>query len=280
MMSGPATVATRAAASQGAAGPLHGRHIVVTRPAAQADAMMQSLAALGAIPLLFPLLEIHDAADRAPLQAALRRLPEMDLAIFVSPNAIERSFAELARLSLVWPPTLPVAVVGKGSERALRERGVTHIWAPQQHFDSEGLLALPELQQVAGWRVLIFRGDGGRELTTEVLRARGATVEHALCYRRTGPSGTAQALHELWQQGALDALTLTSSEGLRHLHAMLDEEGRRHLAQTACFVPHRRIAEQARHLGLARVHLTAAGDAGLLQGLCEFFASPAGSARS
>lgn len=260
--------------------PLGGRHVVVTRPAAQAASLMQALSELGATPVLFPLLEIHAVSERAPLQEALRRLPTLDLAIFVSPNAIAHSFQELERLGLSWPQALPVAVVGKGSECALRERGVTRIWSPSEHFDSEGLLALPELQQVAGWRVLIFRGDGGRELTTEVLRARGATVEHVVCYRRTAPGDGYATLAGLWQRGALDALTLTSSEGLRHLHAMLDAAGRRQLVDTACFVPHRRIAAEARRLGLARVQLTDAGDAGLLQGLRAYFAATTGNTMS
>nr|WP_154717310.1 uroporphyrinogen-III synthase [Sterolibacterium denitrificans] len=279
---------TAAAAGTGAGSralPLAGRHIVVTRPAQQAGPLRAAIAAAGGIAVAFPVLEIHplDAAQEALLGRMLERVcaGEFELAIFVSPNAIAHSFAALERRGLHWPADLQVAVVGKGSERALAERGVgrgqAQVIAPQTRFDSEGLLALPEMQDVRGKRVIIFRGDGGRELTASTLRERGATVEYITCYRRSAPSGDAAELLRLWQDGRLDAITMTSSEGLRHLYALLGEAGRALLETTPLFAPHQRIAEAARRLGLSRVIATAAGDAGLLQELNRYFSDVASS---
>ncbi len=273
--------------------PLAGRHIVVTRPAHQAEGLCAALQAAGGQTLLFPLLSIRAVAgaERVQLEQVLARIAAnaFDLAVFVSPNAIHQSFQVLAACALGWPQDLPVAVVGKGSEQALASRGVLPacIIAPQERYDSEGLLALPALQAVAGQQVILLRGDGGRELIATTLRARGATVEYATCYHRDPPSvqegaggsGTPgsplRALQQLWQQAALDALILTSSEGLRHLYALLDDAGRARLQDTQLFVPHARIAEEARRLGLLRVVLTAAGDAGLVRGLIDHFAPQA-----
>jgi uroporphyrinogen-III synthase len=159
--------------------PLRGRSIVVTRPAGQADSLCAALAALGAEPLRFPLLTISPVADPAPLEAVARRLAEFELAFFVSPNAV--NFALDVMLPVApWPAELRVATVGKGSEAALAARGFTRVIAPQSGFDSESVLALPAFQAPAltGRRVLILRGDGGRDLLGDTLSARGAIVEY------------------------------------------------------------------------------------------------------
>ena len=101
----------------------------------------------------------------------------------------------------------------------MHEQGIDHVIVPTERFDSEGLLALPELQNVAGMRVMIFRGDGGRELLGDTLKARGATVEYVTCYLRSKSDLDVGAL----LTATPDALTVTSSEALSHLWEMLDE---------------------------------------------------------
>ncbi len=257
--------------------PLAGRHIVVTRPAQQADPLAAAITAAGGIPLLFPVLTINDvdAPEREALRLVLGRLAAaaFDLAIFVSPNAIEKTCTELSTLGLSWPAALRVAALGQGSERALAACGIRNVTAPTTRFDSEGLLELPDLQAMKGKRVIIFRGDGGRELIAETLRARGATVEFATCYRRAAANGDTAELQRLWQAGQLDAITMTSSEGLRYLYALLDDGRNGLLKDTPLFATHARIAEEAHRLGLSRVVATAAGDAGLLAGLSQYFAA-------
>ncbi len=156
--------------------------------------------------------------------------------------------------------------------RALAAHGVGGCVAPGERFDSEALLALPDLQRerVAGRRVAIFRGDGGRELLADTLRERGAAVDCITCYRRRPPAGGAECLLAAWRAGRLDAITVSSSEGLRYLVDMLDGEGRARLAATPLFVPHARIAENARLLNLQQVVLTAPADAGIIAGLCAY----------
>ena len=99
---------------------------------------------------------------------------------------------------------------------------------------------------------------------------RGAAVEYITCYRRAGPAGGVEILLERWRAGHLDALTVSSSEGLRYLVELLDDEGRSFLARTPVFVPHARIAENARISGLHKIILTDAADAGILAGLVAY----------
>lgn len=257
---------------------LAGRHVVVTRPAGQAAHFATALTDQGAIPVLYPVLEIRDIEDVAPLLDVAIHLDSYDLAVFVSPNAIEKALALiLPRRS--WPAALRVAALGKSSERELARHGIHDVISPPLRFDSEALLELPELTDVRGRRVIVFRGDGGRELLGDTLRARGATVEYVTCYRRARPQLDPAPLLKLWEQGQLDAVTLTSSEGLRNFHDMIGRLGQAWLKKTPAFVPHLRIAEQAQALGLAKVIPTEPGDDGLMAGLMQYFASH-GNSRS
>lgn len=250
--------------------PLEGRHIVITRPTGQAAHLASALAALGAKPVLFPVLTIFDIEDTSPLLDLAARLDQFDWAAFVSPNAVEKALGFLLA-HRAWPPHLRVATIGRSSEQALAKFGIGNVVAPQERFDSEALIALPELQDMAGKRVVIFRGDGGRELLGDTLAARGATVEYVACYRRGRPDLDPAPLHKLWSDGRLDAVTVTSSEGLRNLYDMVGKLGQAWLRKTPAFVPHPRIAEQARALGLHEIVLTGPGDDGLVKGLCEHF---------
>lgn len=250
--------------------PLQGRHVVVTRPAGQAAHLAEALVALGAKPVLFPVLAIFDVEDAAHLRDIAARLDDYDWAAFVSPNAVEKALG-VVLAHRKWPAHLRAATVGRSSEQALASFGVADVVSPQDRFDSEALVALPELQDMQGKRVVIFRGDGGRELLGDTLTARGAHVEYVTCYRRGKPALDPAPLHKLWTDGQLDAVTATSSEGLRNLYEMVGKLGQAWLRKTPTFVPHARIAEQARALGLHEVILTGPGDDGLVKGLIEHF---------
>jgi uroporphyrinogen-III synthase len=139
-------------------------------------------------------------------------------------------------------------------------------------MDSDGLLALPEFGDVAGKSIVIFRGSGGREVLRDALLARGARrVVQVDCYRRSRPTTSPAGLIEAWRERRVDAMTITSSEGLANLWSLLDAQGRGYFAATPTFVPHPRIAVQARAVGLARVIVTPAADDGLIASLLEYF---------
>lgn len=251
-----------------ARGPLAGIGVLVTRPARQAAGFARRVAALGGTPVLFPAIAILPPADRGPLDRAHAALPTYDCAIFVSANAVEYGAPDPSR----WPARLVALVPGPGTAEALAAVGIADARIPTLSFDSEGLLALPELADVRGKRIVIFRGDGGREHLGATLAARGAHVDYVACYRRAKPTGGAAGLAEAFAEERIQAVTITSSEGLDNLWALAD--GTMRAAWCACptFVPHPRIAARARELGLA-VTATAGGDAGLIVGLLEWAAS-------
>jgi uroporphyrinogen-III synthase len=249
---------------------LAGRRILVTRPRELAQELAALIREAGGEPLLYPAIEIRDAADPAPARALLARLREFDLAVFVSPSAVRKAM-ELAGgraqpagparpPEQAWPAGLRVAAIGAGTRRELERRGFRDVIAPAGREDSEALLALPEL--AGARRVAIFRGEGGREVLGDMLAARGARVEYAQCYRRARPAAAAAPA------GRIDAICVSSGEALRNLVALL---GRERMAQATLFVPHARVAGIARELGLREPVLAGPGDGQMLAALVAYF---------
>lgn len=249
--------------------PLGGIGILVTRPARQAGAFAQKIAALGAMPVIYPAIAILPPDDPVPLARAHAALTQYDFAVFVSANAVEYGAPDARQ----WPATLVPLAPGPGTAEALAALGIQGARVPISTFDSAGLLALPEFADPRGRRVVIFRGDGGRDQLADALRDRGASVDYVTCYRRTAPATGAQGLSEAFRDGRIDAVTITSSEGLDNLWKLADEPIRAAWRARPTFAPHPRIAEHVRELGLA-ARETRGGDAGLIAGLVEWAAPP------
>ena len=253
---------------------LTGRAVLVTRPTGVAEPLAACLRAQGCDAVLLPAIEILPPEDRAGLEVVIDRLEEFDIAVFISPTAVRRANAAVSARR-EWPPRLKYAAVGSETARALRNIGLAEVLAPRGRGDSAALAALPELSHVAGQRIVIFRGQGGRETLREVLVARGAQVEYAQCYRRARPRAQVGPLVERWGRGEIDAVSVTSAEALENLFAMLEAAGTSGpalLRATPVFVPHPRVADAARSRGIERVVITPAGDQALAQALAAFFA--------
>jgi uroporphyrinogen-III synthase len=262
------------AARPGEARPGEARPVVITRPLAQADGMARRVTAMGRTAIIFPLLEIHPLADSAPLHAALAQLEDYALVAFVSPNAIGAAFAGRPD----WPRQVPLAVMGEGSRQALAQLGLTdanaHIIRPgdARRTDSQTLLAQLDLPALKGRQVLILRGESGRELLADALRAAGVDVVQVAAYRRSAPKLDAarRALLLSLLEAEHDWI-ITSSEALRYLldmvRALAGADGVMKMQQQSIIVPHLRIHETAQNLGFVDLTLTASGDEHILAAL-------------
>jgi len=255
------------------AAPLAGRRILVTRPREQAEGLARLIREAGGEPVLFPAIEIRDLPQPGALLALVDRLEEFDLAIFVSPSAAHKALdlIRARRPRAPWPAGLKVAAMGSGSRRELERHGLRDVIAPEAEADSEALLATPALAAVQGRRVVIFRGAGGRELLGETLAARGARIEYAECYARALPRADAAPLLAAWARDGIDAVTVSSGEGLANLFELLGEPGRQRLRATPLFVPHERIAEAAARLGVRETIVAGPGDAQVHARLVAYF---------
>lgn len=238
--------------------------IVTTRPAAQAQGLKCALEALGAEVINFPVIAIEAAS---PERLQTLDLGVYALAFFVSPNAVEHAFRIRARAA--WPETLRVATVGPASAQALTAHGWREVICPTADFDSESVLALPEFSadQVAGRKVLVVRGEGGRELLADTLRERGAQVDQISVYHRCRATLDPAPLLARAARSELSALVFSASEGLRFFLDITAEAGLALLHAVPCFAPHPRILEALKKAGAARPVLTAPGDAGIIEGL-------------
>ena len=246
--------------------PLAGVGVLITRPAHQAQHLAQLIERAGGVAIRFPTIDIAPPLDPGPLLDIIDRLAEFDLAIFISPNAVEQTFSWLRVRKAAWPPHLPVACVGRASAEAVARRGLSAT-IPCNRFDSEALLGLSLLQEVAGKKVVIFRGDGGRELLGSTLTSRGATVTYAECYRRVRPHADTETLIDAWRRGEIHVVSITSIEGLRNLYEMLGESGRGWLDYTPVVVLSQAQAAACRELGCEAAPLiaTEASDEAILE---------------
>ncbi|AZN37292.1 uroporphyrinogen-III synthase [Iodobacter ciconiae] len=249
---------------------LSGLRLWVTRPSQQAADLVNLLHAAGAEVLPLPLLEIAPPADLAPLQFALANIGQFDLAVFISPSALDAVFA---RLPGPWPQNLPVAVVGPGSERRARALGVQDIICPASQFDSEGLLQEARMQSLAGKKLVLFRGNGGRELLPSALQERGALLTLITAYQRQPPRFDLDHLTSQLDRGC-DGIIISSSEAAQHLFQLAGGEALQALQSRIYFVPHPRIAQTLIALGAKQIELTDAGDSGILHGICLHFTKP------
>ena len=260
------------ATDEKAAGPLADVNILITRPVMPASRTATRLASLGATPLVFPTTIIERPADVAPLDTALAKIGDYYAAIFVSPSAAEMTLAPLGSIPKKLPAALLVFAPGPGTAEELNIRGVATVEMPETSFDSEGLLALPSLQASAiqGKRIVIFRGNDGRELLREALLKRGATVDAITAYHRRAPNTPPTGLLELLRTGKVNALSAMSSDAITNLVGLISANERATLLfALPVYASHPRIAATARDAGFRNVIETEAGDAGLITALLE-----------
>jgi len=234
--------------------------LLVTRPAAQADDWVRTLRARGVDAQALPLIHIEPQAAPAAA-AAWSQLSQYGLLVFVSPNAVARFFA-LKPAGLVWPDDTRVASTGPGTTRALLDAGVpaaaiVEPAADGAQFDSQALWRQLGAIPWHGTRVLVLRGDGGRDWLAEQLRAAGATVAFVGLYRRAVPTLSAAQRALLADALAAPSRTVwlfSSSQAVQHLRHLAPQAS---WSEATAWATHSRIAETARALGFGVVDTVA-----------------------
>jgi len=212
-----------------------------------------------------PGVEIEPVAVQATVAAA-----DYDLVVFVSVNAVEHGAQQVIKSART-----RIAAIGRATAAALAAAELAADIVPEAGFNIEALLAHPELQLTSGARVLIVRGEGGRELLRDTFAEHGMVVETREVYRRVRPNVDAAKVAEVearWSDEGIDVVTATSIETLQNLQALLTEHGRQLLSGTALLVPSRRIVAAAVSAGLRGEAIVAAGadDASMIGALAQW----------
>ena len=200
---------------------LQGCRVLVTRPVAQARSLCERITRDGGVAIQLPTLAIEAIQDEIS-QKFCQSAVDYDWLIFISRNAVEHGHACLPD---PLPASLKIAAIGKATATILSESGVYVDLEAGGVGTSESLLTELVLADMQGQRVLIMRGEGGREVLAETLRERGAEVDYANLYRRVRPPVVSGELSGLLDAG-IDILTITSGETLDNLLAIAAEEQR------------------------------------------------------
>ncbi len=243
---------------------LKGLKVLITRPAHQAAATCDLIEQHGGIAHQFPVLEISATQNLKEVNTVISHLDDFDIAIFISPNAVTYACKLIDH-----PPkafhSIKLAAVGKGTQNALLQCGLTTDILPADEYHSEALLAMPALHAVTGKKIIIFRGERGRTLIADTLRQRGALVKYAEVYRRKQPQGNTHCLLNL----KIDMIVVTSNESLHNIFNMTIETDKKWLLNMPLVVFSHRTAKLAQSLGFihpARITKVASNE-GLIETL-------------
>jgi uroporphyrinogen-III synthase len=239
--------------------------VLVTRPGEQGGNLCTSLAALGFTAHSEPMLELVELGDPDSAQERLvLALADYQHIIFISANAVRYGMEWLQRRWPRWPAGLVFHAIGELTAQRLRECGAQDVLTGAD-MTSESLLNTPELRQVSGQRVLIVKGEGGRQKLRDQLSALGARVDELCCYRRRCPDLPPGALSAKLSKWDIGLILLSSGEGLANMLALLSPLETTKLGTMTLIVPSGRVADLAKENGFSNVETAAnASDAAML----------------
>lgn len=236
--------------------------MLITRPADKGLPLAKLLGNMKIKASCQSFFDYKAATDTDAVFATIEQV-QPDIIIFVSSAAVQYAQTALPIKTWLKDSSTPTFIaVGKATEKALIACNIVNVVTPEQHT-SEGLLTLSVLQQVANKRILIVRGDGGRELIKEQLMRKGANVDYLETYRRDWVVLPATTIAQ-WQQNMVNIFVITSNALLQRIVDLFnrfmntlapDELVRFHQWKNTCswVVASERIASNAKLLGLKQV---------------------------
>lgn len=235
--------------------PLNGARVLVTRPAHQADNLCQLIAGHGGVPVRLPTLAIAPVDNALAIRQTLAHLNNYQWLIFISANAVTMHGYYSDGVKMTQFGSAQIAAIGKATAAALAAAGLPVDLVPSNGYNSEALLAMPQLQNLHGQRCLIIRGVGGREELATSLKQRGASVDYLNVYQRVMPETDNSEVSLLLAQNQLAAITITSGEALHNLATMLASQ-QAHLFEVPLVVVSERIKTIAADQGFKRIAVT------------------------
>lgn len=222
---------------------------LILRPQPAANELAARLRQDGHAPWVCPLFHYQPGCELSQLPALLA---DAEVIIAVSAAAVQFAQQQLQAQQLSWPRHPAYLAVGATTAREWQKNLPVTVVTPDD-ARSEGLLTLPALVSVQGKKIVILRGNAGRELLTDTLRQRGADVTCVECYRRHYLQTDGTRLLQEWQAAAVDSVIITSSELFQQLLNLLPDTADHWLTTLHWFAASERIAAEIRHSGFARI---------------------------
>ena len=248
---------------------LAGKRIAVTRPAAQADSLLDRLRELGADPLACPTIRIADPAEAAPLKEAAARVEDYDWVVFTSVNGVDRLFAALEEQGRTWPEAVQIAAIGPATAEALEDRAVPPSLQPGEYI-AEAVADALIAAGVEDRRVLLPRAAGARAVLRERLEAAGAQVDEVPAYESMPDEEGIAELRAALNRDEVDMVTFTAASTVEHFVALAGPDLGR--ARVAAIGPITARAARSRGLQVDAVASDYTAE-GLVQAICEYYAA-------
>lgn len=247
---------------------LRSLHVLVTRPAGLAEALCAEIQNHGGTATHFPVIEIHPPDSTESLQQAIKSVNSYDIALFISPTAVKQTSKHISLSTLT--PT--IGAIGDATCRALQNENLNVEIKPEGH-NSESLLEHPLLQSssIDGKRIIIFKGEGGRELLADSLISRGAIVFNTVVYKREEPKHYSPLTTS--EITDIDVILISSGEGITNLLKMTENID--DLTALRLIVPGERCAKIAKDSGFKSIITTSnATNASFIATLLELNSTP------
>lgn len=233
------------------------KHVLVTRPQGQQQTLLDGLRQIDVEVSYSPSLSIAATALTATDRGCLANIDQYHAVVFISRNAAEFALAHLDAMWPQWPVGVHWLAVGEATAATLSDAGLQPEHPPEG-FNSEALLAMPVLQTLTDKKILLLRGDGGREVLAPTLRQRAEQLDEVVLYRR------ACSPDFKWPSRAVDAVMVTSQQGWECIIESVPK---------TCLViaGSERIAEQVRAAGFDATAAASPHDRDMLAALSDCF---------
>lgn len=234
--------------------------VLITRPDERGAQLVEMLNKIGIMAIHFPLFNIEAGRELNDLSSKINKLKPDDYLFAVSKNAVTYATKTLKDTGFYWRSDLHYFTVGRGTAACFASQTEQSVHYPIEQETSEGLLALPQMQDLTGKQILILRGNGGREYFSEQARLRGANVETIECYQRVPLNYQAEEQISLCQRLAVNTLVITSMDVLNYLVELVPESAQQWLKNCCLVTVSERIAQFARNLGWENVIISPRAD--------------------
>ncbi|MBD2783177.1 uroporphyrinogen-III synthase [Xenorhabdus sp. DI] len=235
--------------------------ILITRPLPAGEELAKRLRSMGKSAFSAPLIDIQPGADLPLLSQKLQWLSAGDLVFLLSKNAVHYAHKQLMQEGQSWPNQLSYYGIGKSTSLMFHRLTGLDIFCSGQGETSEDLLQLPALQKMDNKKILLLRGNGGREVIASTLRFRGGEVDYCECYARRPVNYDAANFSRHWRQCDIKTLVVTSGEMLQLLYNLVtDSDGKAWLLNCKLIVVSERLADIAHTLGWQTIKVAKSAD--------------------
>jgi uroporphyrinogen-III synthase len=192
------------------------KRILVTRPRAQAESLVDGLKAGGFDPIYFPVIEIRPFEDNPELDEALNNINKYAWVVFTSVNGVEVVSEKMKQYS----PLPRVAAIGPKTAAALKAHSVTPDFVPEEYVAEE---ILPGLGDLHGKWVLLPRAEIARKALPEAITAAGGMVHEIAVYQTLPASLDLEGFAAL--RSGVDVITFTSPSIVHNFLVLVRQNG-------------------------------------------------------